>query len=72
MNVDLCLIVYGFVAALAAPLILGGFTRTQLGSSAAMIQFWTPSVVDFPDPVAYCLPSPNGGTVIVSSGAPSM
>jgi Zn-dependent protease with chaperone function len=141
MNVDPCLIAYGFVAALAAPLILRGFNAVprapRLGITAWMaaalsvpvswlvaalslahhpgpvapaigfalaigvtgrlawvtLRTWSVSrsrrarhadaarllgqhdpvldalVVDFPDPVAYCLPTATGGIVVVSSGA---
>lgn len=144
MNVDPCLIAYGFGAALAAPLILGGFNAVhrapRLGVTAwiaaalsvpvswliaalslahhpgrlapgigialaislttrlvwVTVRTWSMSrsrrarhaeaarllgrhdpvldaiVVDFPDPVAYCLPSPSGGIVVVSSGARSV
>lgn len=144
MNVDLCLMVYGLLAAIAAPRLLQGLQAAQraprLGVAAWLIAsvsvlaswllaalslanhpqtvtrgigaalaaglaarlgwvsvrtWWTTRsrraqharaarlvgrhdptldaiVVDFPDPLAYCLPHSGGGLVVVSSGARSL
>jgi Zn-dependent protease with chaperone function len=144
MNVDLCLTIYGLLAAIAAPRLLQGLHAAQrsprlgvvawLSAAASVLASWLLAalslaihpqtiaqaigatlaaglagrlgwvsvrtwwttrsrraqhalaarmvgrhdptldaiVIDFPDPLAYCLPHAGGGLVVVSSGARSL